>query len=143
MRVSAWPERLSAYLEKARNQPHKYGKHDCLLFIAGAVKAVTGKDHGRGHRRKYKSATSAARYLGKLGARSPEEYLDKLFEAKPIGFAQMGDLALVDIGDQQLPGVVLGDEAVVVADIETGDSELYQGLVRVPRALWLKAWAVG
>lgn len=140
-----WPERLADYLASVHEKPHHYGQHDCLLFPAGAVKAVTGHDFGRGHRRKYKSQATAVRHLKGMGFDSPEALLDSLFEETPVGFAQRGDLALVP-GDElpggemgwAIPAVVYGAEAAVIND--SGERE---GLVRIPRAQWVKAWKVG
>ena len=41
-RLPDWPERLSAYVEACRAMPFVWGEHDCVLFAAGAVEAVTG-----------------------------------------------------------------------------------------------------
>ena len=71
MRRPDWENRLADYLISVRERPHVYGKHDCMLLVAGAVRAVTGKDHARGHRGKYKTGKGAARYLKRLGFSSP------------------------------------------------------------------------
>jgi hypothetical protein len=130
-----WEPRLASFVEKRREQPYTYGKNDCLLALADAVKAVTGKDYGRGHRGKYKSAASASRYLRKLGHDSPESYLDSLFTEKLPSFAQRGDIVLADDG---IPALCMGGFALSVGS--EGDRE---GLVRIPRERWVKAWAVG
>jgi hypothetical protein len=90
-----WEQRLHEYIAKVHDLPHDYGSHDCLLHAANAVRAITGKDHERGHRGKYKSPASAVRHLKQLGFDSPEAMLDSLLEQKPIGFAQRGDIVLV------------------------------------------------
>lgn len=128
-----WEQRLLAFVAANMSKPYRYGRNDCLLFPANAVKAVTGKDYGRGHRGKYRSAASASRYLRSLGHDSPESYLDALFEEKLPGFAQRGDLVLAGDG---IPGLCMGDFALSVAEGEAG-------LVRVPRSEWVKAWAIG
>lgn len=140
-----WEQRLHALIEKRFNARHAYGRNDCLLLMADAVKALTGKDLGRGHRGKYKSAASASRYLRSLGHETPESYLDSLFAEKPIGFAQRGDIVLVpgnSVPGQPeswaLPAICYGDVALAI-----GASEEREGLHRIPRALWLKAYAVG
>ena len=125
-----WEAALAAYLERVRDKPYAYGQHDCLLFVAGSIKALTGKDLARGHRGKYKSATGAKRYLKKLGFSSPEKMLDSLLPAKPVGFAQRGDIVLADNN----PGVCVGGEAVFAGE---------DGLILKPRAEWSKAWGVG
>lgn len=135
-RLPDWERRLLALVEKDRDRPYQYGRHDCLLWAANAVKAVIGKDFARGHRGKYKSAASASRYLRQaFGVDTPEALLDSLFEEKPIGFAQRGDIVLAKDG---IPAVVLGDFALSI-----GEENNSQGLVRVPRQDWAKAWAIG
>jgi hypothetical protein len=134
VRRSDWAERLSAYLAAVAKKPHAYGKHDCLIFVAGAVKAQTGTDFARGHRGKYRSAASAARYLKGLGFESAAAMVAARLPEKPIGFAQRGDIVADADG---IPGVCIGGEAVFV-----GMTEGREGLVRAPRAAWSKAWAV-
>lgn len=135
MRRADWEARLIAFVEKNRSRPHAYGRWDCLLMAADAVKAVTGKDHGRGHRGKYRSAASSVRYLKSLGFKSPEAMLDSLFEEKPAGFAQRGDIVLARDG---IPALCMGEFALSVG--QEGNEE---GLVRVERSEWVKAWRVG
>lgn len=135
MRKADWEARLNAFVEQVRERRHAYGAHDCMLFAAGAVQAQTGRDLARGHRRKYKDKLSAARHLKSLGFASLDEMIDSLLDAKPIGFAQRGDIILTDDG---YPGVVFdGDTALVVV------AEGADGLLRVPRAEWIKAWRCG
>lgn len=135
MRRPDWPERLVAFVEANRSRPHEYGSFDCLLLPAGAVKAVTGKDHGRGHRGKYTNAATGARYLRKLGFDSPEAMIDSLLEEKPTGFAQRGDIVL---GADGIPALCMGEFA-----LSAGQEGNRKGLVRVPRSEWVKAWRVG
>lgn len=129
-----WEERLNAFAEKAATQPYAPSRWDCLLMPADAVKAVTGSDHGRGHRGKYRTEAQSSAYLRKLGFDNPAEFLDSLFEQKPIGFAQRGDLVLCKTETGNNPGVCMGEFALVAGE---------DGALRAPRGLWLKAWAIG
>jgi hypothetical protein len=133
-----WEARLSALVAANRARPHAYGQWDCLLWPAAAVKAVTGRDFGRGHRGKYRSQASAYRHLQALGFKSPAALLDSLFEEKPVAFAGRGDLVLVKSESGEQPGVVVGASALVAG--QQGERE---GLIAMPRTAWLKAWAVG
>lgn len=134
-----WEQRLATLIEQ--NRSYTYGSHDCMLWAAAAVKAVTGKDPGRGHRGKYKSAIAAARYLRNLGFDSPEALLDSLFDRKPVGFAQRGDLVMAGDG---IPAVCMGAVAFSVGqDPSTSSGQAREWLVPVPREQWVKAWAVG
>lgn len=132
MRRPDWESRLIAFVEVNRARPHAYGQWDCLLMSAGAVKAVTGKDHGtKKHRGKYRSAATASRYLRSLGFDSAEAMLDGFLPEKPVGFAHRGDLVLASDG---VPALCMGEFALSVGE---------QGFVTVPRADWRKAWRVG
>lgn len=141
-RLPDWEERFHTVVAANLRRPHVYGEWDCLLWPAAAVKAVTGKDLARGHRRKYNSLATAYRHLQSLGFDSPEAFLGVKFDEKPVGYAGRGDIVLVDVPATdgiRLPAVVIGDVALaIVADVAG-----YEGLARFPRSLWLKAWAVG
>ena len=137
-RLSDWEQRLHDLVAANFDRPHEFGRHDCLLWPAAAVKALTGRDHGRGHRGKYNSLATAYRHLQQMGFDGPEALLDSLFDEVPIGFAQRGDLALCDFPDGAVPGLVMGDFALIVATDGLND-----GLGRVPRSAWLKAWKIG
>lgn len=142
-----WEQRLSALIAKNLARPHAYGSWDCLLWPAEAVKAVTGRDFGRGHRGKYRSHAGAYRHLRAIGFDSAEALLDSLFAEKPIGYAQRADLVLVEMPDSAAPGLVgarvpavcIGAEALAIFEDAAGNS----GLARFPRVLWRKAWSVG
>lgn len=130
-----WETHLHAWLDAARQRPHAYGRHDCMLFVASAVKAVTGKDYARGHRGRYGSAAGAARYLRRRGFSSPAAWIDSVLAERPVAFAQRGDVVLDDEG---IPGICTGHEAVFV-----GREGVRDGLVTLGREHWTKAWAVG
>lgn len=130
-----WDARGAAFIASVRSKPHAYGSHDCLMFLAGAIQAVTGEDLARGHRGKYKSAASASRYLRSLGFETPEAFLDSILEQKPHGHAQRFDVVLASDG---IPALCMGAFALSVG--EEGGAE---GLVKVPRSDWRKAWRVG
>jgi hypothetical protein len=130
-----WDQRLVELVNKRGFMSHDWGQHDCLLWPAAAVEAVTGEDFGAAHRGKYMSFASAYSYLKKLGFESAEQLLDSLFDVKPAAFAQRGDLVMADDG---IPAVCVG--AVALAIGQQGET---QGLYGVARDRWVKAWAVG
>ena len=134
MRLPDWEERLSAWLIDCAGASFEWGKLDCLMFAAGAVKAVTGFDPGKGHRGRYNSHASSVRYLKKLGAKNPSEYLDGIFPTAPKAFARRGDLVSAD-GNI---GVCIGGVALFVG-VENDEP----GLIRIPFAEWQAAWAIG
>jgi hypothetical protein len=130
-RLPTWEPRLAAYLAEARTRPHAYGRFDCMLFCAGAVKAVTGMDLARGHRGKYSSAAGSLRHLKKRGFDSPEAMLDSLLPERALMKARRGDVILDDEG---IPGICIGADALMASE---------KGWVRLPRKHWRKAWGVG
>ena len=134
-RLPDWEARLIACATANTARPHVFGEWDCLLAPAAFVEAVTGADHGKQHRGKYDSQAKAYRHLQRLGFANPEALLDSLFEEKPVGFAQRGDLVLSDDG---IPGVCMGGFAVA-----PGEEGERAGMVRKPRSAWVKAWKVG
>ena len=129
-RLIDWEARLNAYVAKHHARPYSHAWH-CLLFVAGGVKAVTGRDFARGHRGKYRSMAGALRYLRSLGFDNAEAMIDAHLPEKPAGFAQRGDLVLAA---DDVPALCMGEFALSVTD---------EGLARVPRSEWRKAWRVG
>ena len=129
-----WEARLNAMLAAKRRVPHAYGRHDCMTFFADAVKAVTGTDFGRGHRGKYRSALSAAKYLRSIGYDRPQDMVADLLEEKPVARAGRGDIV---IDAEGIPGVVVGHDAMFVGPDMAG-----AGYVRQPRAAWVRAFGV-
>lgn len=39
-----WPERLDAVIDAARDQPFAWGRHDCIIFAAACIRAMTDAD---------------------------------------------------------------------------------------------------
>ena len=133
-RLPDWEDRLAAYLAGVRERPHAFGAHDCALHGAAAVEAVTGVDHGAPFRGRYTTERGAALALRRHGAGTIEATFDRHLASVPVALARRGDLVMSDGSI----GVCIGGEAMLVGrDRET------DGLVRVARRDWSKAWAVG
>jgi hypothetical protein len=130
-RVPDWESRLAAYLVEAEGRPHVYGQHDCTTFAAGAVMAMTGVDPMPEFRGRYSTAKGSAMALRRYGAGTLEATMDAKFEAIGRAFARRGDVVLFE----SAVGVCIGADAMFV-----GTDDEKPGLIRVPRALWLKAW---
>jgi len=132
-RRSTWEADLSAYISSVRGKPYVYGEHDCGLFAAGAVMAMTGEDPGAPFRGQYSNEIGCAKALRKHGAGDLESTLDALFERRPIGRLQRGDL----VWNGEAVGVCMGAYALFVG--QEGEAE---GLVRIERAEWAGGWRV-
>lgn len=135
-RRPGWPERLAAYLATARRRPFAWGAHDCALFSAGAVEALTGTDLAAPYRGRYTTARGAARVLRRAGAGSLDAFVAGYFPRLPGPLlAQRGDLALVDSGTGAglALGVVYGAQVLSVGP---------DGLAEVPLSAAVTAWRV-
>jgi hypothetical protein len=107
MKTQGWQHRLTAYLSSVAALPFEAGKLDCALFTAGAVAAMTGVDHARGWRGKYRSLAKGRKVLEKAGFADHVALAASLYpEVAPI-MAQEGDIAVVPAEDGEI-GFALG-----------------------------------
>ncbi|KQV31153.1 hypothetical protein [Rhizobium sp. Root1204] len=115
MRLPDWHSRLSDYIDAVRQTPFAYGSHDCALFAAGAVEAITGVDPSLELRGKYKTLMGGLRQLKKLGFADHGEFAASLFEEVHPSHAQIGDIASIDLGGGAIAlGVVQGSRIFVL-----------------------------
>ena len=147
-RFHDWPERLIAFLEDRRKRPFVWGEHDCTLFVADAVLAMTGTDMAAGFRGQYNSAVSGYGLMRQLGFNSADELVEhyaKQFEIAEIApmMARRGDVLLLrtaNIPDRLSPlGIVAPDgmAAISIAPNTTG-----LACVRLDAAA-RRGWAIG
>ena len=137
-RLPDWEERLGAYLLEVRERPHAFGSHDCALHGASAVEAIIGEDHGAPFRGRYSTAFGATRALKRFGAGTIEATFDAHLSPVPPAFAGRGDIVMAETASGPAIGVCIGGEAMFV-----GREGEFDGLVRLPRAVWTRAWKVG
>lgn len=128
-RVSTWETALSDYINAKRDTPFEYGVNDCCLFVGGAVEAMTGHNPMQEFIGQYDSLKTSLATIKAAGG-TLEQCLDDRFTAIPIGMAQRGDIAFFD----NSIGIVAESFAWFVSD---------DGLERVYRQYWDKAWSVG
>ena len=133
MRLADWDARLSAFLEARRARIFAWGSNDCALFVADGVLAMTGQDLAADFRGRYSTSRGSVRALRKWGAGTLEATVAASFADRPIGFARRGDIVMHD----GALGICIGADAVFVG--REGEQE---GIVRFPRAVWQRAWAV-
>ena len=67
MRRPDWRDRLVSYLHSARQRPFEFGQHDCSLFAADCVAAMTGNDMAADWRGRYATMRGGLRVLRKAG----------------------------------------------------------------------------
>jgi hypothetical protein len=123
---------LLGYLAERATMRHEFGRkaNDCLSFVAGAVKAQTGKDPARGLQ--WKSQATALSLLNKLGG--VEAVLDARFERVAPSLAQRGDIGVI-------PDADLGSHPMIVEG-KTLCAPGEKGLKRCPRSAMTAAWDI-
>lgn len=111
-RLPDWRTRLTAYLAEVARRPFRPGSMDCAMFVAGAVKAMTGEDPAAGFRGRYYSLSGGRRLVTAAGHADMIGVAAAQFpEVAPI-FAQAGDIAVVD-GDDGAPAFGLVQGALI------------------------------
>jgi hypothetical protein len=126
-RLRDWPSRFAALVAAARARPFAWGSHDCCLWAADAVQAVTGRDPAAQWRGTYSSEIGAFRVVLALGGLPAIAALGGV--EIPPGLAIQGDVGLVrwpdgihSLGVCAGAGrwLVVGDEGLVtLQDCET------------------------
>ena len=90
-RLKDWEQRLYQFVEGRRLRPFHWGKHDCALFAADAVREMTGVDLAADYRGQYRTARVARAY-GDLADRVDRTGLPR--KSNP-GFVARGDVVLM------------------------------------------------
>lgn len=132
-RLEGWEARLNVYVEASRHRPFDWGKHDCALFAAGAIEAVTGTplvDIPA-----YSGVYEAARALKCMGHRDVIDLANAhLRPWQSVLMARRADIALLSTEHGLSLGVVLG-ASVAGPGVD--------GLMFSPLQQASKAWRVG
>lgn len=74
-----WPRHLTAALEAAMLRPFAWGRHDCCLFAADCVIAMTGDDPMKAFRGKYVDRETALAALKEISGSSLYNVMRKKF----------------------------------------------------------------
>ncbi|MEM7751806.1 MAG: hypothetical protein AAF230_00235 [Pseudomonadota bacterium] len=107
-RLSDWRLRLVAYLELCARAPFEEGQHDCALFLAGGVEAMTGVDYAAEFRGAYSTTKAGIKLLRARGFRNHVALAQHHLPEKPIAFANEGDGAVVPTDGIDALGIVQG-----------------------------------
>lgn len=136
IRLDDWPARLDEAVAIGNMRAFEWGKHDCLMFAADCVRAMTGVDLMAEWRGSYDSHDAAYANLDK-GYRGSLAYAvsSKLERHASPFFAQRGDVVLHDNTAGVLGlGVCLGRMFAAPAEVK--------GLVYFPLSKAIAAWKV-
>ncbi len=101
-----WRPRLSALVADRLQRRFEWGVHDCALFAADAILAITGTDPARDWRGRYTSARGARKLLRARGFADKAALLSALLPEVPPARAAVGDIALLG-DDETLPVAVI------------------------------------
>lgn len=130
-RLRDWPERLAALFAARLAQPFEWGVHDCCLFAADAVLAVTGHDPAADLRGTYSSELGAQRVLRRWGGVAGVA-IARAGRVVPVALAQPGDVGL-SLHDPARP-------ALAVWGGSAWHAAAPLGLVVVPPDAVVRAW---
>lgn len=107
-RFADWRPRLTAWLKEATTAPFAYGRHDCALFAAGGVQAMTGQDFAAAYRGRYTTLAGGYRILRKDGHADHVALAAALLPAIHWSQAMPGDLAAFAPAAGPVLGIVQG-----------------------------------
>jgi hypothetical protein len=94
MRVKGWEQRLVRCTIAKMREPWKWGTHDCAIFAADCILAVTGEDLAEDFRGQYDTEAEAWRFLASLGYEDLAQLASsRLPEIKPRD-ATRGDITI-------------------------------------------------
>ena len=94
----------------------KPGEHDCALFVAGGIAAMTESDPGAAWRGKYSTIRGGLKAVKEAGFEDHVALVASLYPEIARSFAQVGDLAVLDAGDEGFAalGLVQGEFVYVL-----------------------------
>lgn len=133
---------FNQFLIDHANKPFAWGSHDCALFAANAVEAITGVDIASEFRDKYTTQLAAIRTISKItGGSTVVDAVAHCAEKHGLAehsyplMAKRGDLVVIDNAGTLIAGVVHLNGRHVISVSETG-------LVRLPITNIVRAWSL-
>jgi hypothetical protein len=130
-RIREWQSALAELIGARMSMPFAWGEHDCCLFAADCVKAITGHDPAADARGSYSDERGAVRVLSKMGGLE-QIAATRCGDEVPPAMARIGDVVLGMV-DRECLGVCTG---------ETWHVPSAGGLVARSMSEALKAWRV-
>lgn len=131
-RLPTWQTRFALLCIERQNRSFEWGSHDCCLWAADAVHALTGQDFAEGLRGTYATTAEAARMLAQVGGVRKLATQTLGDPVSPL-MAAVGDVVLFEQDGRGLLAVCNGGTALAVAE---------RGLEPLPMIAALAAWKV-
>lgn len=120
IRLPDWRSRLHARLAENADRAFEPGVHDCSLFSADMVEAMTGDDPAAAYRGQYSTVAEGKALLRADGFSDHVAFAESLYTEVPVLQAQVGDLAVIRQFSQIGLGVVIGHSIAVAAESGIG-----------------------
>lgn len=114
IRYTDWRPRLIEYLGEASRLPFVEGEHDCALFLAKGVRAMTGQDYAAPYRGRYTTTKGGIRILRKAGFDDHIALAAHHLPERPVAMARAGDGAVVPTDEGPALGIVQGEGVYVL-----------------------------
>lgn len=118
-RHTDWKRHLAAYLASVATRKGQIGTHDCALFTAGAVAAMTGWSPDPSLTN-YVTEAGGLRRLKGAGFADLPDFVGTYFDEQPVNAARAGDIALIDSPDGAALGIVQGAFVYVAGKFGVG-----------------------
>jgi hypothetical protein len=128
MKKENWPSILFEEIEKARTAPFSWSQHNCAIWCADVVLAMTGTDYAAPFRARVKTEKSARRFLK---TKSLKALVSEQLQEIPVKMAQRGDVVLMIQNEIEILGICLGEHAAFINK---------QGLAFFPIDSMTNAW---
>lgn len=112
MRRSDWQQRLSMEAIRLQNVPYEFGEHDCILFAANCVMAMTGEDPADDIRGRYKTEIGAARIIKNSGFKSLGDMIADRLPEVAMDQVRRGDVVLCNGPHGEFAAMVVGKTCV-------------------------------
>lgn len=132
-RLTGWEQRLHAATRAALRTPYRWGVHDCALFAADCVRAMTGVDLADGFRGRYDDEDSAIAVLRDLGCDGVDDLPGRWLGEIAPAMARRGDVVLFD---------GLHGRFLAICDGATAVGPAARGIAHHSMSSALRAWAV-
>ena len=131
MRLIDWQSRLATVMREAQARPFAWGTHDCVIFAADCVQAVTGRDPIADVRTSWADERQALRLLAAGGGISNLIRGRIGVELKVPALAQPGDIGVC---------IQEGREALCVCGGVNWHMPAKEGLATLDREQVTRAW---
>lgn len=99
VRLVDWQDRLTGYLASVSRAALRPGQHDCALFAADAVEAMTGADLAADFRGQYRDYDAGQALLEAGGFADHIDLVRAIFPAIAASRAAPGDIAVMPSDD--------------------------------------------